>query len=139
MATTTFASTPVRVSWRDRIHITRMTIFSLLFIALGAWLVLGGSRSIASATTTKLTFGTDLPDILVPTLAYALVVGVLYALGGIIGLIPGEDRALRIVRWVWLFVNGVLVIPTVLIIAAAGNSTNVTVMLQVSLTLAMPI
>ncbi|MEO8392016.1 MAG: ABC transporter permease [Chloroflexota bacterium] len=135
----TFDTLVTRASWRERIKITRMTIFSLLFLIMGVWLVIGGAGGIGSGVTTKLTFGAGVSDIFVPTLGYALVVGVLYALGGIVGLIPGENRTLYRVQWVWLFVNGVLVIPTVLIIAAAGNSTNVTVMLQVSLTLATPI
>src|SRR5690606_36032944 len=40
---------------------------------------------------------------------------------------------------IWLAINGLLIIPSVLIIAAANNSTNVPVMLQVSLRLATPI
>ncbi len=139
MATTTFDTLVTRTSWRERIQITRITIFALLFLLMGAWMILSGPGSIADSTTTKLTFGSGVPDILVSTLSYTLVVGVLYVLGGIVGLIPGESRTLYRVRWVWLFINGVLIIPTVLIIAAAGNSTNVTVMLQVSLTLATPI
>ncbi|MFN8450202.1 MAG: ABC transporter permease [Anaerolineae bacterium] len=139
MATTspTFDTTVTRTSWRENIHITRTIVFSILFILLGAWLLVGGSQSIAGDVTTRLTFGTGLPEWHVPTLGYALIVGVLYVLGGIVGLLPGEN--LSRVRWVWLFVNGLLVIPTVLIIAAAGNSTNVTVMLQVSMRLATPI
>lgn len=133
----TFNTTMRRTSWRDNIHITRTTIFSVLFILFGAWMIVGGSQSIAGDVTTRLTFGTGLPEWHVPTLGYTLFVGVLYALGGIVGLLPGEN--LRRLRWVWLFVNGLLVIPTVLIIAAAGNSTNVTVMLQVSLVQATPI
>lgn len=126
-----------RSSWRANLRFTRTTIFSLLFIVLGAWLVVGGAGSIPGDVTTRLTFGTDLPDLTIPTLGFALVVGLLYVGGGIVGLLPGEN--LRRTRWVWLFLNGVLVIPTVLIIAAAGNSTNVTVMLSVSMRLATPI
>ncbi len=137
MATTTFDTTASRASWRSHIKITRTLIFSILFIGLGAWLLIGGSGSIGGGVITRLTFGAGVGDLYVPTLGYALVVGVLYLLGGIVGLLPGEN--LSRVRWIWLFVNGVLIIPTVLIIAAAGNSTNVTVMLQVSIRLATPI
>ncbi len=139
MATTSPVFTPpaVRGSWRENLHITRMTVFSVLFILLGAWLIIGGSGSIGDSVVTRLTFGSGLPDLNVPTLAYALVVGVLYVVGGIVGLLPNEN--LRLLRRLLLFVNGLLVIPTVLVIAAAGNSTNVTVMLQVSLRLATPI
>jgi simple sugar transport system permease protein len=124
-------------SWRENFRVTRMTIFSILFILIGAWLLVGGSQTITDATITRLTFGAGVPDLNVPTLAYTMVVGVLYIGGGIVGLTT--NQSLRRVRWVWLFINGLLVIPTVLIIAAAGNSTNVTVMLQVSMRLATPI
>ena len=100
---------------------------------MGAWMIVGGSQSIAGRDDDPADLWRGLARHPVPTLGYTLVVGVLYALGGIVGLLPGENLTLHRVRWVWLFVNGVLVIPTVLIIAAAGNSTNVTVMLQVSL------
>ena len=133
----TFDTTMTRTPWRERIKITRMGVFSVLFVLLGGWMLIGGAGSLAGDTSTKLTFGAGLPEWNVPTLGYTLVVGVLYALGGIVGLLPGQ-RLYR-VKWVWLFVNGLLVIPTVLIIAAAGSSTNVTVMLQVSIRLSTPI
>ncbi len=136
----TFDTTQIRTSWRDRIHITRITLFSILFILFGAWMVIGGVQTIAADAVTKLTFGGGIPDLLMPVRTYTLVVGVFYLLGGVVGLLPAENnRGLRILRWIWLFINGVLIIPTVLIIAAAGASTNVTVMLQVSLRLATPI
>ncbi len=133
----TFDTTVPRTSWRERIKITRMGVFSVLFVLLGGWMLIGGAGSLAGDTITKLTFGAGLPEWNVPTLGYTLVVGGLYALGGIVGLLPG-DRLYR-VKWVWLFLNGLLVIPTVLIIAAVGSSTNVTVMLQVSIRLSTPI
>lgn len=139
MATTspTFDTTLTRTSWRENIRITRTMVFSILFILLGAWMVIGGPQTIGDSVVTRLTFGAGLPEWHVPTLAYTVIVGALYLLGGIVGLLPGEN--LRRVRWVWLFVNGLLVIPTAMIIAAAGKSTNVTVMLQVSLVQATPI
>lgn len=142
MATTspTFDSPLVRRSWRDHLRLTRTTIFSILFILLGAWLFIGGLNSISADVVTRLTFGAGLPDLSIPTRAYSIVVGVLYVLGGVVGLVTNEEsRTAGRLRWVWLFINGLLVIPTVLIIAAAGNSTNVTVMLQVSMRLATPI
>jgi simple sugar transport system permease protein len=142
MATTspTFSTPARRGSWREYVKLTRMTIFSILFILIGAWLIIGGSNSIDGSTVTRLTFGANVSDLLVPTLSYSIVVGVLYVLGGIVGLVGNESStAMRRLRWGWLFLNGLLIIPTVLIVAAAGNSTNVTVMLQVSLRLATPI
>jgi len=64
-----------------------------------------------------------------------IVVMLLYVLGGIATLLPINPR----IKSIWLAINGLLLIPTVLIVAAAGNSTNITVMLQVSVRLATPI
>lgn len=135
----TFDTTAARPSWRENFRITRTIVFSLLFILLGAWMLIGGPQTISGDAITRLTFGAGLPEWLVPTLGYTIIVGVLYVAGGIVGLLPGDTTTLRRVRWIWLFVNGLLVVPTALIIAAAGKSTNVTVMLQVSLVQATPI
>jgi simple sugar transport system permease protein len=135
----TFDSTQTRPSWRENFHITRTIIFSILFILLGAWMLIGGLQTISGDVTTRLTFGAGLPQWNVSTLGYTLVVGVLYVVGGIVGVLPGDNTTQRRARWIWLFVNGLLVVPTALIIAAAGKSTNVTVMLQVSLVQATPI
>jgi ABC-type uncharacterized transport system permease subunit len=51
---------------------------------------------------------------------------------------PPRSPLEQLVR-AFLFVNGLLILPTVLIIAAAGSSTNFTVMMQVSIRLATPI
>jgi general nucleoside transport system permease protein len=122
------------VSWRE-IKITRTLIFSILFILVGAYMLLSAPGAMSGETTTLLTFGAGLPTLPVPTLPYTIVVGVLYLAGGVVGLLPVPQR----VKSIWLLLNGVLIIPTVLVIAAAGGSTNVTVMLQVSVRLATPI
>jgi general nucleoside transport system permease protein len=138
-ATTPTFDAPARTNWRENIKITRMGIFSVLFILLGAWMLIGGAQTLAEDTITTLTFGAGLPELPVNTRAYTLVVGLLYLAGGLIGFLPSPTPTLKRARWWWLLLNGILIIPTVLIIAAAGNSTNVTVMLQVSLRLSTPI
>ena len=87
MATTTASMNTTTARRGIRVHITRMNIFSVLFILIGAWMLLGG-RSIGSAVITKLTFGEGLPELPVSTMAFTLVVGVLYLFGGIVGLLP---------------------------------------------------
>ncbi|MBK8020208.1 MAG: ABC transporter permease [Chloroflexi bacterium] len=124
-------------SWRDNIKITRQTIYALLFIVFGVVLLLTVPNSIAGDVVTRLTFGDGVPEMLVPTAGYAIVVALLYVAGGAVALIPG--KALKRVKAIWLIFNGLLIIPTVLILAAAGSSTNVTVMLQVSFRLATPV
>ncbi|MBE2266582.1 MAG: ABC transporter permease, partial [Anaerolinea sp.] len=138
MAATTTATPPL-VEERAGFKFTRMTLFSLFFIAVGVWMLFG-MQNIAPDVITRLTFGFNLPDgspaeWLIPTQAYMLVVAVLYIGGGAVALLPVNAR----IKSIWLLLNGLLLIPTVLIVAAAGNSTNVSVMLQVSVRLATPV
>ena len=121
-------------TWRENFKFTRTMVFGIFFVLAGAWLFIG-AQAYAADTITRLTFGTGLPVLHVPTQAYALVISILYLGGGIMALLPVNRR----LKMVWLSINGLLIIPTVLIVAAADNSTNVTVMLQVSLRLATPI
>src|SRR5690606_9900236 len=104
--------------------------------------------------TTTLTFGAGLSNLVIPTQSFVMVVALLYVLGGALGLFaavqvrpapvalgpkkPPRSPLEQLVR-AFLFVNGLLILPTVLIIAAAGSSTNFTVMMQVSIRLATPI
>ncbi len=143
-------------SWRDRLRVTRTGIYAVLFLLVGLWILVAAPRSFSGETVTTLTFGDGLPDVAVPTLAYAMAAGVLYLLGGIVALLPSREarRALTAtkgkrervaktplerLRNALLILGGIVIIPTVLIVAAAGQSTNVTVMLQVSLRLATPV
>jgi simple sugar transport system permease protein len=122
-------------SWRDNLKITRSGVIAVLFILLGVWMVTG-ALSMDTATLTRLTFGGGVPDVTVSTQPYTLIVGILYAAIGAVSLIGiGGKRA----RTLALYGGGILLIPTVLIVAAANNSINVTVMLQVSLRLSTPI
>ncbi len=122
-------------SWRDNLKVTRAGVIAVLFVLLGIWMVTG-ALSMDTATQTRLTFGGGVPDITVSTQPYTLIVGILYAVIGAISLIGiGGKRA----RTLALYAGGLLLIPTVLIVAAANNSINVTVMLQVSLRLSTPI
>jgi simple sugar transport system permease protein len=121
-------------SWRD-LKITRTKIFSVLFILAGAYMLISIPRNVSGDTITTLTFGSGLPNLPLPTLAYGVIAAVYYAVAGIAGLLPVPQR----LKTVLLLIGGILIIPTVLIMAAAGNSTNVTVMLQVSVRLATPI
>lgn len=143
----------VRESWRDRLRITRTNIFSLLFVLFGVWM-LGSAQQFNAETVTTLTFGANVPDLHIPTQSYVMVVSLLYIIGGALGLFAAfQSPAVTVVadhkkarhtpleRIVSLFLllNGILILPTVIIIAAAGASTNFTVMLQVSIRLATPI
>ncbi|RMF81649.1 MAG: ABC transporter permease [Chloroflexi bacterium] len=154
--TTARADAPIieTKTWRD--SITRPRIFSVFFILIGLWMVLSVTSNYgadadlsgldvneAGRVITTLTFNAT-QSLTIDTVTYATVVGIVfYILGGVVGLLPrpaGElgQRLDRVTKY-WLFVNGILFIPTIMIIAAAGNSTNFTVLLQTSMRLATPI
>ncbi|GAB4514536.1 MAG: ABC transporter permease [Anaerolineae bacterium] len=118
-------------------QITRTMIFSVVFILAGILILLTTPNQIDRSAVSTLTFDQGLGDLVIPTVNYAIVVGVLYILGGIVGLLPFGQ--LQQVRYSWLVLNGILIIPTVLIIAAAGKSTNMVTMLASSFRLATPI
>lgn len=139
MTAVTLSTTPQSAS-RTRIKITRTGVFAVLFILIGAFILLRAPLALTPETTTTLTFGANLPQLPVSTLPYMMVAAIFYVAAGVIGLIPlAEASRWRRPRTVIMLIGGVLIIPTVLIAAAANNSTNVTVMLSVSVRLATPI
>src|SRR5690349_10077907 len=84
---------------------------------------------------TRLTFGSDI-QLNVVVVSYLTIVVAIYMLSGVVGLLPLEINR---VKFGLLLLCGVLIFPTILIIAAVGNSTNATSMLASSLRLATPI
>jgi simple sugar transport system permease protein len=138
MATVTMQPTESR-SWRDTFHITRMGIFSVVFILLGVILLLSAVPQLAPDAVTRLTFSSSDPNLAlaIPTAPYTTFVAVLYILIGAVGLIPNEN--LKRVKFWLLLVSGILIFPSILIVTAAGQSTNATSMLASSVRLATPI
>lgn len=133
----TMSSAAARPRAARRFHITRTQVFAVVFLIAAASLINSGLRVLSPDSVTTLTFGARLPQVPVPTAAFALVVGLFYGFTGIFALL----RLPPLVRWqrVLLLVGGILIIPTLLIVASADNSTNVTTMLSVSLRLSTPI
>lgn len=132
------ASLPSSLGERRRITVTRTGVFSVLFILLGAWLLLTVPANIPSDSSTLLTFDPEgTSGISVPVVPAAVLVALIFIGGGVVGLIP--DERLKKIRFGWLVLSFVLVIPIILIIVAAGGKTNVTVMLQESLRRSTPI
>lgn len=124
--------------WRKYVNITRIGVFSVFFILVGLWILLAAPATIAGDTTTFLSFDAEgSQGILVSTLAYSMFVGGLYVVSGVVGLLPRQELK-RFRSWM-LLLSGILIIPTVLVIAAAGTRTNIVVMMQESLRLATPI
>ncbi|MBA3870604.1 MAG: ABC transporter permease [Anaerolineae bacterium] len=130
---------PVPVtSWRERIKITRLGFFAVCFILLGAWVLISAPRNIGPNVTTLLTVdATGIQGITVPTLGFSIVVALLYVAGGIFALLPVP--AFKRFKFWWLVINGLLLIPLMLIIIAAGSKTNITVMFTESFRLSTPI
>ncbi|TVR24354.1 MAG: ABC transporter permease [Anaerolineaceae bacterium] len=127
-------------SWRDWFAITRIGIFSVVFIVAGLAMLFHTPSVIPGDVSSTLRFphrGGLGFDLVVPTVPYALVVGLSYLLGGLFGLFA-PSRYER-VKTIWLIVNGVLIIPTVMVLAAAGKATNMVSMLAASFRLATPI
>lgn len=113
---------------------TRTMFYGFFFIVVGAVLLLN-IGSIGGDVTTRLTFRAGLPELFVPTHAFSLFVAILYVVTGALTFLPIQGK----LKTILLIINGILIVPTVLILAAQGGSTNVTVMLQVSLRLSTPI
>lgn len=135
MATMSSAVAPPRAA--RRFHITRTQVFAGVFLIAAAALINSALRMLSPDSVTTLTFGSRLPQIPVPTAGYALAAGLFYGVTGVFALL----RVPSLARWqhILLLIGGLLIIPTLLIVASADNSTNVTTMLSVSLRLSTPI
>jgi general nucleoside transport system permease protein len=124
-------------SWRERIRITRTGIFAVFFLLVGAIILLTVPSQVDADVVTTLTFDRGLPNLVVPVVPYAIAIGLFYVAGGVLGLLPLAN--LGRMRIGWLLVCGALIFPSVLILAAAGKSTNMVTMLAASFRLATPI
>jgi simple sugar transport system permease protein len=138
----TAATSPINLeapkTWRDYLPLTRMSIFAVLFIIVGAWILLSVPRNVAGDASTLLTIDRDgTQGISVPVVPFAAAVALSYLVCGLVGLLPNPGLK-RLTFW-WMLVNALLIIPTVLVIIAAGGKTNIVVMLQESVRLATPI
>ncbi len=128
-------------SWRDQVKITRIGIFSVFFILVGAVILLTVPQRVAPDAITTLTFGTApsgsiiaLPITVVP---YMTAVALVYIASGAFGLLPRAELR-RYKLWL-LLLCAALIFPSVLTLAAVGQSTSAVTMLGSSLRLATPI
>ncbi|GAB1421303.1 ABC transporter permease [Anaerolineales bacterium] len=137
------ATTASRVNSQRKsgFRFTRKRILALTLIIIGILLIVSGYNKLDFDVTTTLTFApgpiNSVPHIIVPTLSFMLVTGVIFILTGILGVLD----ITRIIGFVngLMIVCGILIIPSLFIIASAGGSTNLTTMLAESLRLATPI
>jgi general nucleoside transport system permease protein len=145
MATATMSNPPPatqitpRRTWRQ-IWLTRTAIFSLVFLIVGAVLLISAANNYTAETITTFALG-DFGTIPIPTQSALLLIGVLYVISGVVGIARQitDAPALRWPALILLLISGVLIIPTVLIVAAAGTSVNVVVVLAISVRTATPV
>lgn len=131
-----------RMPWLslERVRITRTGIFGVLSLLAGVYFLLMVPQNIAAGTTTVLTFGEEgVGDLVVPVVGYSAVIGILFLIGGVVALLPLPEHLAKQLKPLLLGLNGLLLIPTILILVAAGSSTNLTTMLSSSFRLATPI
>ncbi|HLV34970.1 MAG TPA: hypothetical protein VKY59_07655, partial [Spirillospora sp.] len=110
MATMDMQAAPAR-SWRESIRITRAGFFSAVFILAGILILLVAVPQITPGAVTTLVF-TPTFSLVIPVAPYMTVVGVLYIIIGVVGLLPGEN--LKRLQQVLLLIGGLLIFPSVL-------------------------
>jgi simple sugar transport system permease protein len=127
--------TPEALSFRERLKkIRRTDVLSVLAVVFGLFFV-ASAFNFAPEAMTGLTFGAGLPRLDVQVQPYLFAVGMLFVGLPLLGYLPPLARLHNLL----LGIVGILIIPTVLIVAAADTTTNVTVLLAVSIRLATPI
>jgi ABC-type uncharacterized transport system permease subunit len=121
----------------------KVRVFAILFLIIGGYIMLRAGANYDGATQTAIVFEAgnlaDVPHIILPTLGYLYVVGLLLIAGGILGII--DNPALKRITILVQSVGGVLIIPTLLITTttATGNTLNITTLITESLRLATPL
>src|SRR5688572_21524604 len=119
-----------QITWRD-IFLTRIGIFSVLFILFGIWALVAAPANFSGDTITI--FATDATtsanriEFPIPTLGFLIVTGVLYIGGGILGLAGQvtQNPTLKRLASAALIIDGILIIPAVLVLVAANNDVNI--------------
>jgi general nucleoside transport system permease protein len=130
---------------RPSFKITRKRIISFVLLLIGLFMF-GQATGMDRTLITTLTFQLEsceevagLCPMAIPTANYLSVIAVLFIVGGALGLLEFRQVRIRRVSMSLLIFSGLMVIPTILIGAAAGNSTNITTIVGESLRLATPI
>ncbi len=139
------AAAKAKPTRRLAFKLTRRRIIAIALVVLGAFIFVESSI-LDSELITTLTFESTstgqtptVGNIPVPTSAYLLVIGLLFALSGALNLFEFEEARPRQVSLALLALCALLFIPTIIIAAAAGNETNLTTIVAESLRLATPL
>lgn len=116
---------------------SRRQIIAGFFVLMGVLILFSYLPQLGAAqpSVTRLALGIPGPVLALPTAGSMLVIGAVYLLSGVIGLLPRLERVSTPLLWL----SAVLIFPGVLIAAAAGRQTNVITMLAESLRLGTPL
>lgn len=125
----------------NRQFFTRKRFMGAILAILGILLVFVSAPSFTPETITTLAFAPDgvanVPQIPVPTQAYAVIVGIIMGVGGALAMWDNPQRQ-RLTRTL-LIIAGILLIPTLIIVTHSNNRANLIAFLMISLRLATPI
>ena len=121
----------------------RTAFFGIVFALIGVLILFTAPNSVDPNANSVLRFPNNNPslsfDLTIPTLGFAVVVAFIYMAGGAFAVSRLGGHQTRRARTWGLIVCGALLIPLVLILAAAGKDTNIVSMLAASFRLATPI
>ena len=122
--------------------VTRRRIIAIVLLLLGTVIFIQAG-GVAGDLVTTLNFesGADatVPGIPVPTSAYLRLIGILFCVSGLLNLVEFRESRPHRISLAVMALCGILFIPTVIIAAAAGTSTNMTTIVAESLRLATPL
>lgn len=117
--------------------VSRRQVIAGFFVFLGLLLLWAYVPQLGAAdpATTRLAFGLPNPVVTVPTALSLTLIGALFLVSGVLGFVERAERVATGLLWS----SGVLIIPAILIWAAAGKQTNVTALFGEALRLSTPI
>lgn len=139
MATYTRDQASTRIFDFQNISITRTGVFGIVFLLAGIALLVIVPQRIDPALITTFTFGDPrVSDIRVYVNGFSMLVAMLYVLSGAVALLP-LPKQFRWVKLALLSLCGALIVPLLLVLTAAGTSTNLTTIIASSFKLATPI
>lgn len=117
--------------------ITRRQIIAGFFALLGLLVIIANAPGLGAAepTVTRLALALPSPVIALPTALSLVVIGAIWLAAGVLTFIPQAARAATWLTWA----GAALIIPAVLIWAAAGRQTNVASLAAATLRLCTPI
>ncbi len=121
--------------------ITRKRGLAIALILLGLYILWQASANLGFDVITTLTLQpgslADVPHLVVPTRSFLTITSLFFIVTGVLALLPAASLARYSTGM--MVVAGLMLVPSILIAAAAGDSTNVTTMFVETLRLATPI